>query len=277
MLHNPISTADEVNPATDPDRLAKVAMGCSDVSNIVRSVIVASERLRAEHGQLQQTVAAFEAEQREVKSASNEARRISENALERLGEGRKFIGSSLSQISDLISLVDALTQHVTGFAAAMDQVRRCSQSIEQLTDTTNILALNAAIEAARAGEAGRSFAVVANEVKGLAAETQKATNEIARTVDALGAEAERVVKQIEGSAEASSKARNSIGSIEDTVLNVCEMLVEVDGQNDKIAGNAADMNEHVRQIRDVVSGLDRSAIENEQMLGRAANRLDDLI
>jgi len=63
-----------------------------------------------------------------------------------------MINNSLNEIGNLLSLVETLTQHVTGFAAAMDQVRRSSQEIDQIAETTNILALNATIEAMRAGE-----------------------------------------------------------------------------------------------------------------------------
>jgi len=66
----------------------------------------------------------------------------------------------------------------------MEQVRRCSKDIEDIAETTNILALNATIDAMRAGEAGRTFAVVTGEVKSLANDTRKATEEITATVDA---------------------------------------------------------------------------------------------
>lgn len=89
----------------------------------------------------------------------------------------------------MLELVEALAQHVTSFAAAMDQVRRCSKDIEDIAETTNILALNATIEAMRAGEAGRTFAVVASEVKSLANDNRVATEEITATVEALGTEA----------------------------------------------------------------------------------------
>src|SRR6185503_375819 len=147
-----------------PRYCGEVTVGCSDVAGIVEAVARSSERLREEHAELAATVASLEAEQRQVADASDEARALSQKAVERLLWGSDLIRSSLGQIGDLLSLVDTLTQHVTGFAAAMEQVRRTSQDIERIADTTNILAFNAMIEARRAGEAGRTFTVVAGEV-----------------------------------------------------------------------------------------------------------------
>ena len=68
---------------------------------------------------------------------------------------------------------------MAGFASAMNQVQTVSSTIETIARKTNMLALNATIEAARAGDAGRSFAVVAAEVKKLAHDTRSATSQIA--------------------------------------------------------------------------------------------------
>jgi len=183
-----------------PEACGKVTVGCSDVAGIVQAVIDSSGILRAEHIELQSTVEELEQDQRKVAEASEEARLLSARAIERLGQGTSQIQSSLAQITQLLDLVGTLATHVTGFAAAMDQVQRCSKNIEQIAETTNILALNATIEAMRAGEAGRTFAVVANEVKGLAAETRQATDEIGQlfVVKRIDERHEFLLRQIVG-------------------------------------------------------------------------------
>lgn len=253
-----------------------VAMGCSDVAGLVQSVIESSKQLRNEHVALLGTIEALNEDQTKVSEASEEARLLSNNAIGHLGKGTEHIRSSLAQIGQLLSLVDTLTRHVTGFAAAMDQVRKSSQDIEQLAQTTNILSLNAAIEAARAGDAGKGFAVVATEVKSLANKTRAATDEITRTIDALGSEAEQVIGQIENGEELSEKARSSVGLIEETLTGVIEMVGEVDNQNEQITKATATISKHVGCLQDVLHSFNQAALENEGKLGEAQDRMVSL-
>lgn len=259
-----------------PEACGKVTVGCSDVAGIVQAVIDASGVLRAEHIELQGTVHELERDQRQVAEASDEARLLSARAIERLGHGTVQIQSSLAQISDLLDLVGTLATHVTGFAAAMEQVRRCSKDIEQIAETTNILALNATIEAMRAGEAGRTFAVVANEVKGLAGETRKATDEIARVIGTLGIEAASVIERIEAGASASNQAKTSVASIEQTIGGVSELMAEVDSQNLTIAQATGMMTGHVARVQEVIESFDRAACDNEAKLEMAHSRMEEL-
>ena len=259
-----------------PASCGDVTVGCSDVAGIVEAVIKSSARLRAEHAELQGTVAALEADQAKVSEATDEARYLSENAIERLGEGTSLINSSLGEISSLLELVETLSQHVTGFAAAMDQVRRCSKDIEQIAETTNILALNATIEAMRAGDAGRTFAVVAGEVKSLANDTRKATVEISKTVDALELEANQVIERIEAGSEASGKAKHSVSKIEDTISQVVDLVSEVDRNNDTITRSTSMISAHVERVQGVLDEFDKAALENETQLEAAYRRMEKL-
>lgn len=259
-----------------PESCGKVTVGCSDVAGIVQAVIESSAVLRDEHAELQNTVHELERDQRKVAEASDEARLLSARAIERLGQGAGQIQASLQQITGLLDLVEALATHVTGFAAAMDQVKRCSKDIEQIADTTNILALNATIEAMRAGDAGKTFAVVANEVKSLAGETRKATDEIATVVENLSDEAGSVIGRIEAGAKASNEAKASVASIDQTLSGVTQLVGEVDQQNDQITRATAMMTAHVDRVQDVIESFDRAATENERNLESAHNRMEEL-
>src|SRR3546814_2564737 len=122
---------------------------------------------------------------------------------------------------------------MAGFADAMAQVQRVSSGIESIANKTNMLALNATIEAARAGEAGRSFAVVAAEVKKLAHDTRAATSEIASTIASLTREAEAVTSEIKTGVDKSKVAQSSFGTINDTVRDVADIVAMVDQQTDR--------------------------------------------
>ncbi|MFA9201211.1 MAG: methyl-accepting chemotaxis protein [Cypionkella sp.] len=254
----------------------EVTVGCTDVAGIVHAVMLSSQRLRSEHAALQDTVAALETDQMRVAQASDEARLLSERAIERLGEGSALIQSSLGQITELLELVETLAQHVTGFAAAMAQVRASAQEIDQIAETTNILALNATIEAMRAGDAGRTFAVVASEVKSLAGDTRRATEEIGRTIDTLGREADEVIAKIERGGKASGEAKLSVGQIQHTMRSVNELILEVDRQNDQITRATATISDHVHAVQGVLESFDRAAVDNEAKLAGAHARIEEL-
>jgi methyl-accepting chemotaxis protein len=158
----------------------------------------------------------------------------------------------------------------------MEQVRRSAQHIDNIAETTNILALNATIEAMRAGEAGRTFAVVASEVKSLAGDTRKATEEIAQTIAALGGEAEMVIARIEAGAKASGEAKASVARIESTMASVGSLVEEVDRQNDVIARSTGTISGHVDKVQRVLASFDAAARRNEERLHGAHRKMEEL-
>ncbi len=276
MLHESIRVPDGRAIEGISESCGEVTVGCSDVTGLLQSVIESSERLRAEHTALLGTVNTLNDDQDQVAQACDESRLLSQRAIDQLAQGTGHIRASLAEIGNLLALVDTLTQHVTGFAAAMEQVKRCSEDIDKLAQTTNILALNATIEAARAGAAGKTFAVVAGEVKSLANDTRMATDEIMRTIDTLGLEAEQVIVEIEKGVKVRDDARNSVTRIEDTLAGVTEMVTEVDRQNDQIAQATGAISGHVDRLQQALASFNEAARDNEGKLGSAKDRMGDL-
>lgn len=276
MKQEMVVAGSPVSLAGIPESCGAVTVGCSDVAGILSHVIASSESLRAEHAELAGIVAALGKDQTLVAQASDEARLLSERAIERLGQGTAQITGSLGRIGELLDLVEMLGIHVTGLAAAMEQVRRSSQDIGEIAETTNILALNATIEAMRAGDAGRTFAVVAEEVKNLASETRRSTDQITQTIDTLDLEAGRVIERIRSGSKASAEAKASVASIERTISGVVELVEDVDRQNDRIGRATGTISAHVGRVDEVVRSFDRAASDNEQRLAGANRRIGEL-
>jgi methyl-accepting chemotaxis protein len=95
-----------------------------------------------------------------------------------------------------VAAADATNQTVAKLGESSQEIGKVIKVITSIAQQTNLLALNATIEAARAGEAGKGFAVVANEVKELAKETAKATEEISQKIEAIQADTKGAVKAI---------------------------------------------------------------------------------
>ena len=132
MLHQAIKASESVAVEGISESCSEVTLGCSDVSGLVQSVLDSSEKLRAEHTALLGTVHTLNEDQDQVAQACDESRLLSRRAIEQLSDGTDHIRSSLTEIGKLLVLVDTLTKHVTGFAAAMRTVHDTKGHYEQI-------------------------------------------------------------------------------------------------------------------------------------------------
>jgi methyl-accepting chemotaxis protein len=212
-------------------------------------------------------------DQARVSDSTDEARVLAEQAREKLDQGRGAIEDTISIFSGLTDLVVQLGDRMAGFAEAMTRVQNVSAAIETIANKTNMLALNATIEAARAGEAGRSFAVVAAEVKKLAHDTRAATSEIAGTVASLTREAEAVTSEIKTGVEKSRVAQSSFSKINDTVRDVADIVALVDRQTDGIAQATSLIEQSVDSVKSGLSSFAADARANGGQLRQTQERL----
>jgi methyl-accepting chemotaxis protein len=253
-----------------------LAIECSDVSGYVAGV---SDRISSNLKTLdtleEVTVRLLE-DQARVADSTDEARVLAEQAREKLGQGRAAIEDTIKIFSGLTDLVVQLGDRMAGFAEAMSQVQNVSSSIERIANKTNMLALNATIEAARAGEAGRSFAVVAAEVKKLAHDTRAATSQIATTVASLTREAELVTSEIKTGVDRSRVAQSGFTAINATVRDVADIVAMVDRQTDGIAQSTALIQQSVDSVKGGLSDFAEDARANGGQLHQAQERLAKL-
>ncbi|QAY79348.1 methyl-accepting chemotaxis protein [Sphingosinicella sp. BN140058] len=253
-----------------------LAIECSDVSGYVAGV---SERISSNLrtlDTLEEVTSRLLLDQARVAESTDEARILAEQARDKLGQGRAAIEDTITIFSGLTELVVQLGERMAGFADAMSRVQKVSSSIEGIAYKTNMLALNATIEAARAGEAGRSFAVVAAEVKKLAHDTRAATSEIAATVASLTHEAEAVTSEIETGVERSREAQSGFAAITTTVRDVADIVAMVDRQTDGIAQSTSLIQQSVDRVKSGLSNFAADARENGGQLHSAHERLSQL-
>ncbi|MBK0098241.1 PAS domain-containing methyl-accepting chemotaxis protein [Erwinia sp. S63] len=111
--------------------------------------------------------------------------------------GATVIENSVQTINELAGELHGISGDISNLSESSDRIGAIVESIRRIADQTNLLALNAAVEAARAGQHGRSFAVVANEVRTLAANINRATTEIENMVQHNHTLAEKALKGIE--------------------------------------------------------------------------------
>jgi len=253
-----------------------LSMECSDVSGYVKGV---AERI-GEHmkmlDQLEEVTTRLLGDQGRVSDSTDEARLLSEQAKAKLDAGREAIDGTIDGFKGLTDLIVQLGERMAGFASAMNQVQTVSSTIEAIARKTNMLALNATIEAARAGDAGRSFAVVAAEVKKLAHDTRAATSQIASTIGELTREASAVTTEIKTGVERSRAAQSGFGTISETVREVSEIVGMVDRQTEGIAHSTSMIQTSVDRVKAGLTDFAADARENGQELLTAEKRLAHL-
>ena len=253
-----------------------LAIECSDVSGYVS---VVSGRI-AENLQtldkLEDITRRLLLDQARVSESTDEARLLSERARDKLENGRAAIADTIGIFSGLADLVVQLGDRMAGFAAAMEQVQNVSASIEAIANKTNMLALNATIEAARAGEAGRSFAVVAAEVKKLAHDTRAATSEIGSTIASLTREATLVTSEIKTGVDRSRIAQGGFVTINETIRDVADLVAMVDRQTDGIAQSTSAIQRSFDRVKGGLAHFATDARANGGQLIQAQDRLTKL-
>ncbi|WP_042692681.1 methyl-accepting chemotaxis protein [Azospirillum sp. B506] len=246
------------------------------VGDVVANVARQAEAIRTDSEGLSAIAAQTSAQAAAVASAADVASgnvqtvaAAAEELAHSIEEINQRIAASSRMANDAVGEVEKTNGTVAGLAEAAQKIGEVVTLIQSIAGQTNLLALNATIEAARAGEAGKGFAVVAQEVKNLASQTAKATEEIAGQI----AEIQAVSGNAVGAIQAIGR---TILGISETVTAVAAAAEEQGAATREISRNVQQAATGTREVSANIDGVTRAAGETGSMAAQARAAADTL-
>jgi methyl-accepting chemotaxis protein len=253
--------------------------------NIVNIVSSSATELQATAQQMSSLIESTAALSHSVLSSAEQS---NEN-VQSVAAASEELSAAIGEVSSAISRSAEMTRSCSEDAFSSQQelarlqevigdVDQIIQSINDVAEQTNLLALNATIEAARAGEAGKGFAVVASEVKNLANQTHKMTDDITEKINAIKSTTEKTVHRIQTVISQITKIDETSGSIASAVEEQNSATFEISRSAQSAAAKTADVTGNIQGINESTSQSDAASQNVRQaadVLAREAVNLKD--
>jgi methyl-accepting chemotaxis protein len=267
--------------------LQSMSQMIAQVDQNAQSLATSSEELMAVNQQVRSHAETTSASVSGVERASEQVNKnvqIVAEAVEVMNRNINKISQNAAEAARVaglaVRITDSTNASVSKLSDSSAQIGSVVKIISSIAEQTNLLALNATIEAARAGEAGKGFAVVANEVKELARQTAKATEDIGRRIkviqdDSTGAvtSIQRINKVIAQINEISNSIATAVGEHTATTESISQNLTQAANKTSEIAGSMNSVAQLSRETIQGAGGTQDAAAE----LARMATKLKQMV
>ncbi len=238
------------------NNLRKIIQSMSTNAQVVAS---SSEELSSTSQQMSANAEETSTQANVVSSAGEQVNRN----LQTVATGSSEMSTSIKDIArnateaakvagDAVRVAENTNATITKLGASSAEIGQVVKVITSIAQQTNLLALNATIEAARAGEAGKGFAVVANEVKELAKQTAKATEDISRKIDAIQGDTKNAVDAI-------GMISSVIGQINDINSTIATAVEEQNATTNEMSRNVSEAARGASEISKNIAGVAEAA------------------
>lgn len=212
---------------------------------------------------------------RNIAAYTADMRRDVLHASEASSEGSRSIGEAGRQMNAISANVGSLSEAVQSLGRRSGEIEQITRVISEISGQTNLLALNAAIEAARAGEHGRGFAVVADEVRKLAEQSNNSTKQIAALIDLIRQDTDTTIRTMESTAgevqsglEIVGEAGRSFDKIERAVGEAVAQIGKVTETLERLSGGTGQVNDAIVDVQ----GIARESAMNTQNISAATEQ-----
>ena len=248
------------------------------------------QALNVHAGETQQAVAAITEMSASANTVAENAKQTSLSTQQASDEAlisKQLVASSSESVQALVNEVEVASQRINTMHENTQEIVTVLSVIGAIADQTNLLALNAAIEAARAGEQGRGFAVVADEVRSLAARTQESTAEINELLTKLTDDAALAVNAMNTTKESCQNTTDNTISVGTGLDSMAGSIIEINELSSHIATASSEQSQVAEQIsynmasiQDMVHELTQNGqltSASTESLSAANTRLADMV
>lgn len=262
----------------------------SSIKNLEYHVVSNNEVLVSHSQEADQVATAIEemsVTAKDVAHNAEEASCFSQSMSNQVETSKTSVASAAETVSELVNNIQGSSDSIQAIERDTQAITNVLNVISDIADQTNLLALNAAIEAARAGEQGRGFAVVADEVRALAAKTRVSTEEIQHTLGQLRQGSSAAINAMTVTQTTCTNTVERTNAVESDLTTVVQSVAQINDLNNQIATAAEEQSvvsgeiavnmTAIREMALKLSSNGKSTEEETMSLSKANSQLNQVV